>query len=119
MGAVAAAGAPPLGVRDGGQAERHRHPAGAVLLVHLLEREGPHRVLVDPRTLLDDQHVEPGLGEQGGGRGTTGAGADDHHLGVDRQTLGRDVDDAVRCTGRTHRVAPSARVSGHVSQMYA
>ena len=79
----AAADAAALRVGDGGEAERGRHAAGAVLAVHLGERERGDLALLDVRALLGDEHVETGLGEQRCGRRSAGARADDEHLGVE------------------------------------
>ena len=57
-------------------------PPAAVLPVHLLERERHDRALLDPLALLDDKHVEAGLGEHRSSRCAAGAGADHQHLGV-------------------------------------
>ena len=63
----AAADAPALGVGDGGRAERGGQAPVAVLRHHLLEREGLHRVGVDPRALLHHHDPAPGPGEHGRG----------------------------------------------------
>ena len=90
-----AAGAAALGVGDRRGAERRRDPAGAVLAIHLLERERHGLALPDERTLLDHEHVVAGLGEQGGCRRAAGAGADHEHVSL-------EVGEA-----RTHAEAPS------------
>ena len=64
----AAADAAALGVGDRGEAEGGGHPAGAVLAVHLGERERDDLALGDVGPLLGDEHVEAGLGEQRGSR---------------------------------------------------
>ena len=104
----AAAGAAPLGVGDRREAERRGDAAGAVLAVHLLERERHDLALADERALLEHEHVEAGLGEQRRRRRAAGAGADDEHLGV--AAVGR--------RSRGHRTAGrrSRDVSGQVSQ---
>ena len=78
----AAAGAAALGVGDGREAERGGHAAGAVLAVHLLERERHDLALAHERALLEHEDVEAGLGQQRRGRRAAGAGADDQHLGL-------------------------------------
>ena len=85
----AAAGAAPLGVGDRWTAERRGHAAGAVLAVHLLQRERDDVALAHERALLDDEDVEAGLGEQRRRRRTAGAGADDEHVGGRRQAIDR------------------------------
>ena len=76
-----AADAAPLGVGERRAAEGGGDAAGAVLAVHLLERERDDLALADELALLDDDDVEAGLGEQGRRRASAGAGPDDEHVG--------------------------------------
>ena len=83
----------------------HGDAAGAVLAVHLVQREGYGLALLHPVAFLGHQHVAAGLGQHGGGGGATRAGADDQHLGVHRR-VGRAGD---------HAAPPVGVVAGHVS----
>ncbi len=105
----APAGAAALGVGDRRTAERHRHPAIAVLAVHLLEGERHDAALFDPLAFFDHEHVEAGLGEERGRGRAAGPGADDHHLGRRRCAVQRRHGPTTGVVG----------VSGQCSQMYA
>ena len=76
----ATSGAAPLGIGDRRAAEGDGDAAGPVLAVHLLERERDHLALADERPFLEDEHVEPGLGEDGCRRRSAGPRPDDEHL---------------------------------------
>ena len=78
----AAAGATALGVGDRREPERDGHTTGAVLAIHLFQRERHDRTLGHPRAFLDDDHVEARLGEDRGRGGTAGTRADDQDVAV-------------------------------------
>ncbi len=96
----AATGAAALGVGDRRATEGRGHAAGAVLPIHLLERERHDLALAHERALLDDDDVETGLGEQRCRRRAAGTGTDDEHVGVRRQAIDVGSGGAV-VTGRS------------------
>ena len=102
----ASAGAATLGVRDRRESEGDRDAAGAVLAVHLLQRERHDRTLLDPRPLLDHDHVEAGLGEDRRRGGAAGSRSDDQDVAVVADRCGHDA-------------APVLVVAGHVSHTNA
>ena len=106
----AATGAAPFGVGDRRTAEGRGDATGAVLAVHLLQRERDDVALANELAFLDDDDVETRLGEQRRRRAAAGAGTDDEHVGV------RWADDRPSADGAGgQRDAPSAAVDGHVS----
>ncbi len=110
----AASGAAALGVGDRRAADRRSDPAGAVLAVHLLERERHDVALVDEVAFLHDEHVESRFGEQRCRRAAACTGPDDEDVGTGGQTV-----DGLQAGHRRQRAAPSAAVAGHVSHTYA
>ena len=105
-----AADAAPLGVGERGVTEGGGDPAGSVLTVHLFERERDDIALANELALLDDDHVEAGLGEQGRRRTSARAGPDDEHVGGRWEVVDRGQRQRCRQRG-----APSAAVAGQVS----
>ena len=97
-----------LGVGDRRAPDRGGDATGAVLPVHLLERERHDVALPDQLALLDDEDLEPCLGEQRGRRAL-------HQPRIRRPARRREPEP----NDCYPTALPSGLVVGHVSHTYA
>ena len=108
----AAADAAPLGVGDRREADRRRDAAGAVLAVHLLQRERHDLALANVGPSSSTRTSKPASASTRGGRRAAGAGADDERprpRGAARSRRHRRVSSAVARLRTCRATSPRCR----------